>query len=112
MRGLLPLKSWNARVACARADAHAQLVQEKKDIFATCSTTPRKKKLARAQDFSHPPIDFPPFTHAPSSHNTAHKLAGENVNVNFETSENSEICDESHPEQDSTNLDLNFGSVH
>ena len=36
-----------------------------------------EKKLARAQDFSRPKIDVPPFTHTPISHNTAHKLAGD-----------------------------------
>ena len=34
-----------------------------------------KKVSARAQDFLRPQIDFPPFTHTPSGHYTAHKLA-------------------------------------
>ena len=51
--------------ARSRADTHAPMVQEYKVIFATCSTNPRKKRLARAQEFStpQPQIDSPPFTH-------------------------------------------------
>ena len=52
-----------------------QLVQEKRHFCRLVHYT-KKKKLARAQYFSRPKIDIPPFTHTPSSHNTAYKLAG------------------------------------
>ena len=75
---LLCPPSYKSRArACTRADAHALLVQEKKVIFATCFTTPRKKVSARARVFSPLPKSTFLLSHTPSSHNTAHKLAGE-----------------------------------
>ena len=62
----------------SRARAHMLHRSKRKKTFLPPASLPQEKKVsARARVFSPPPKSTFLLSHTPSSHNTAHKLAGE-----------------------------------